>query len=278
MEKNRLIALAALIVGFVALAAVQGTSFSGKHEFWHLFEILAVLTAAIYYVPGAIGGTAVSVAVGLMYIPVTSDMILNYVRLGITAGIIGWFAARQHLQQEYLGRLLMVDRLTGLHNYSYFIDRLDEERKRADRFGSRLSMIMIDIDHFKLYNDKFGHQKGNDMLKHVAEIFKIQVRGVDIVSRYGGEEFAVLLPNTGRTAAEEVAERIRTAVDESDFATTSETEKRTVSLGVATYPDDAEDDLRLIDRADEALYKAKEAGRNRVVVYGLHAAKQEAIS
>ena len=278
MEKNRLLALVALVIGFVALAVVQATAFGGKHEFWHLFEILTVLTAAIYYVPGAIGGTAVAVIVGLMYVPVNSDMILNYVRLGITAGIIGWFAARQHLQQEYLGRLLMVDRLTGLHNYSYFIDRLDEERKRADRFGSRLSMIMIDIDHFKPYNDKFGHQKGNDMLKHVAEIFKIQVRGVDIVSRYGGEEFAVLLPNTGRTAAEEVAERIRAAVEESDFAVTSETEKRTVSLGVATYPDDAEDDLRLIDRADEALYKAKEAGRNRVVVYGLHATKQEAIS
>jgi len=193
-------------------------------------------------------------------------------------GVVGWQASRQHSQPEQLSHLLKVDQLTGLHNYSYFIDRLAEERMRADRFGSRLALIMIDIDHFKPFNEKYGQQKGDELLKHVTEILKAQVRGVDIVSRYGGEEFAILLPNTGPSAAEEVTERIRVAVETSDFATTSGTEICTISVGIATYPADAEDDLQLIDRADAALLLAKEAGRNRVVTFSSDNSKQKAIS
>lgn len=278
MDKKRLLVLVPLVIGVVVVAATQAMVYPGEHEFWHLLEVLTVLGAALFYLPGAVVGTAVAVVVGVANIQTDAVMLLNYSRLAVTAGIIGWYASRQRFHQEHLSRLLMVDRLTGLHNYSYFIDRLGEERMRADRFGSRLALIMIDIDHFKPFNDKFGHQKGNELLKHMAEIFKAQVRGVDVISRYGGEEFAILLPNTGRTAAEEVAERIRAAVETSDFAAASGTETRTVSAGIATYPADAEDDLQLIDRADEALYQAKEAGRNRIVVFGADNSKQEAIS
>ena len=278
MEKNRLFVLAPLIAGFGAVAFAQIFVYPGRPEVWHLFEILTVLAAFAFYIPGAALGAIASIAIGMKFIPGTSEMMLNYGRLALTAGIIGWYSSRQHFQQEHLGRLLMVDRLTDLHNYSYFIDRLDEERQRADRFGSRLSLIMLDIDHLKPFNDKFGHQKGNELLKHMAEIFKVQVRGVDIISRYGGEEFAILLPNTSHGAAKEVAERIRAGVETSDFATESGTDNCTISAGVATYPSDAEDDLQLIDRADEALYRAKEGGRNRVVVFAAENSKQEAIS
>lgn len=278
MDKKRLFILAPLIIGFVAVTGVQTLIYPGQHEIWHLFEILTVFAAVTLYIPGAAISAIVAIAIGLKYIPTTPDMLLNYARLAVTAGIIVWFSSRQQFQQEQLGRLLMVDRLTGLHNYSYFIDRLDEERQRADRFGSRLSLIMLDIDHFKPFNDKFGHQKGNDLLKHMAEIFKAQVRAVDIVSRYGGEEFAILLPNTGTAASEEIAERIRAAAETSDFATVSGTEMCTISAGVATYPGDADDDLQLIDRADEALYQAKEGGRNRVIIFGAKGSKQEAVS
>lgn len=278
MDKKRLFVLAPLIIGFVAVTGVQAFIYPGRHEAWHLFEVLTVLAAVTLYIPGAAISAIVAIAIGFRYVPTTPDMLLNYARLAITAGIIGWFSSHQQFQQEHLGRLLMVDRLTGLHNYSYFIDRLNEERQRADRFGSRLSLVMLDIDRFKPFNDRFGHQKGNDLLKHIAEIFTAQVRGVDIVSRYGGEEFAILLPNTGTAAAEEIAERIRAAAETSDFGTASGTEMCTISGGVATYPGDAEDDLQLIDRADEALYQAKEGGRNRIIIFGAKSSKQEAIS
>lgn len=275
MDKKRLLILSLLTAGFVAVAFVERFIMSGQPEAWHLFEILTVLAAFVFYLPGAAIASLASIAFGIKFIPSTPDMILDYGRLVLIAGAIGWYSSRQRFQQEHLGRLLMVDRLTGLYNYSYFIDRLNEERQRADRFGSRLSLIMIDIDRFKPFNDKFGHQKGNELLKHMAEIFMTEVRAVDIVSRYGGEEFAILLPNTSHGAAEEVAERIRASVENSDFATVSGVEPCNISAGVATYPSDAEDDLQLIDRADEALYRAKEGGRNRVVVFGAEDAKQE---
>lgn len=278
MENKRLFVLAPLIAGFFAVALVQIFIYPSEPEVWHLFEILTVVAAFAFYLPGAAVGALASIAFGMKFIPSTPDIMLDYARLALMAGAIGWYSSRQHFQQENLGRLLMVDRLTGLHNYSYFIDRLDEERQRADRFGSRLSLIMLDIDRFKPFNDTFGHQKGNELLKYMAEVFMAEVRAVDIVSRYGGEEFAILLPNTSHGAAHEVAERIRAGVETSDFASVSGTELCTVSAGVATYPSDAEDDLQLIDRADEALYRAKEGGRNRVVVFGAEDAKHEVIS
>lgn len=277
MEKKRLLIPALLIIGFIAGAAVQAFIFPDSAEVWYVFEILAVIAAVVLYLPGAAISSIAAIALGLALTPSTPDMTLNFGRLVIITGVIGWLSARRHTQQEHLERLLMVDRLTGMHNYSYFIERLEEERGRSDRFGSRLSLIMIDVDHFKPFNDQFGHLKGNELLKHIAGICKEQVRGVDVVSRYGGEEFAILLPNTGPAAAEEVAERIRVAVETSDFGVTSGTQTRTISAGVATYPNDADDDLQLIDRADEALYKAKADGRNRIVVFGNEPAKQEAL-
>ncbi|HEB12518.1 MAG TPA: GGDEF domain-containing protein [Actinobacteria bacterium] len=267
MKKNKLITLIALILGFITVTVLLMTVFPDNHNVWHAYEVLAVLAALTFYLPGAILGVVAAVAGGLFFTELDSGALINYVRLALIAGGVGWYASRNLSQEEHLSRLLMLDRLTGLRNYSYFIDRLQEERRRADRFGSRISLIMIDIDHFKPFNDKFGHRLGNELLIQMAAVFKAQVRGVDIVCRYGGEEFVILLPNTGTEAAHEIAERIRTTIDENDLPGTETLEKCSISAGVATYPNDAEDDLQLIDRADEAVHEAKQIGRNKVVVY-----------
>lgn len=278
MNKNKLIALVALIISYLVVATLLTTIFPDSSQIWFAFVILTIVAAMVFHIPGAAVGTLVAAVVGVWYAPITTDALIQYSLLALTSGIIGWYANRQEVQEEHLGRLLMIDRLTGLRNYSYFIDRLDEERKRSDRFGSRVSLIMIDLDHFKPFNDKYGHAQGNELLKHMAGIFKAQVRGVDIVCRYGGEEFAILLPNTGHAASYEIAERIRATVEESEMASVENGDTRTVSIGVATYPNDADDDLQLIDRADEALHQAKEAGRNKVVVYGQSENEHEALS
>ncbi|MBI4743490.1 MAG: GGDEF domain-containing protein [Actinobacteria bacterium] len=167
-----------------------------------------------------------------------------------------------------LERLSVNDRLTTLYNYSYFVDRLREEIKRAERHRYPLSLIMLDIDHFKEFNDTFGHLKGNLFLTKLAKSIKQQVREIDTVARYGGEEFAVLLPSAGDEAIK-VAERIRKVVEEMEFEgdALQPKVKKTISAGLATYPSDATDDTDLVVKADEALYWAKESGRNKVCVY-----------
>ncbi len=225
---------------------------------------LPLILAAIYF--DVRGGALVPLGAAVILLFVSEA---SFAQIGIeilvmfAVGLaLGQMSKRHKEVHERLMHLSMVDKLTGLHNYGYFIDRIEEERERADRFGSKLSLIMLDIDFFKSFNDKFGHAKGNELLKKVTRIINEQVRVVDIVARYGGEEFAIILPNTSGEAAE-VAERIRRTVEKEDF----EGKKMTISVGVATYPTDAPNDLELIDRADQALGFAKKQGRNRVSVY-----------
>lgn len=183
--------------------------------------------------------------------------------LVILAGVAGWYAGKRRALNQHLNQSGLTDSLTGLYNYEYFTNRLSEEKKRADRFGSRLSLALLDLDHFKRFTEQFGMRQGNELLKQISQIIQAQIRAVDIPVRYGGEEFAVLLPNTGKVAAQEVAERIRIAVQDASFSPAP----ITISAGVATYPLDALNELELIDKADEALSKAKESGRNKIVVY-----------
>ena len=153
MNKNKLIALVALIISYLVVISLLTAVISDTPEIWYAFVILTIISAIIFYLPGAAIGTVVSIAAGTWYALPATDTLIQYSLLALTSGIIGWYANRQEVQEEHLGRLLMIDRLTGLRNYSYFIDRLDEERKRSDLFGSRVSLIMIDLDHFKPFND-----------------------------------------------------------------------------------------------------------------------------
>lgn len=159
------------------------------------------------------------------------------------------------------------DPLTGLFNMRYFRLQLVEEFSRSQRYGHPMSLLMIDVDYFKNYNDRNGHPAGDIVLKEVARILTRNVRGTDIVARYGGEEFVVLLPETPVESAISVAEKIRRTAEEHHFPfrETQIGEKLTVSIGVGSYPDiQVNNDQNLIEAADRALYGAKKDGRNLV--------------
>ena len=159
-----------------------------------------------------------------------------------------------------LRALATTDGLTGLRNHRDFHQQLDQEVRRAARENSPLSLIMLDVDYFKGYNDRFGHPAGDEVLKTVAALLGGQARTVDIVARYGGEEFALLMPATDAVGAGSAAERLRRAVEAHSW----EARAVTISLGVATRTPGPAPAPRLLDEADRALYHSKAAGRNCV--------------
>jgi len=166
-----------------------------------------------------------------------------------------------------LEELSITDGLTGLRNRRHMVAALDQEVDRARRSKRPLSVLMLDVDHFKRLNDRFGHQAGDAVLVKVAGLIRAAVRGVDAAGRYGGEEFIVVLPETDQRAAEEVAERIRSMVAGGVLLEGGDAPV-TVSIGIATLTKDGGEAAEVIARADAALYRAKAGGRNRVEVSG----------
>ena len=162
------------------------------------------------------------------------------------------------------------DELTGLYNYRFLMEYLEREIVRGARYGTPVSLVMVDVDDFKKYNDQFGHEAGNQILAAIAGLLSESVRELDLAVRYGGEEFTIVLPSTTKAGAELVAQRARKTIEDHDFS--GEDPKRggklTVSMGLATYPHDASSIDGLIRRADRALYMAKADGKNRVQLYG----------
>jgi len=163
-------------------------------------------------------------------------------------------------------RLVFIDDLTGLFNTRYMEISLQTEMKRARRFKSKLSVLFIDLDHFKNINDIHGHLVGSRMLVETGKVLKNCVREIDVVIRYGGDEFLVLLIETDRAAAEKVAERIRASIQNHEFRSGDDQVLHvTCCVGIATFPDDADTRAQLINLADKAMYRGKETTRN--VVY-----------
>jgi diguanylate cyclase (GGDEF)-like protein len=177
-------------------------------------------------------------------------------------------------------RLAVTDGLTGAFNHRYFQDRLERGLARSRELAQPLSLLMIDIDYFKQYNDLNGHIAGDVALREMAALLRRWVKREDTVARYGGEEFAVVLFNTDRRAAGKVAERLRREVEKVDFPNEQVLPggHLTVSLGVAVFPEDCSDRAGLIARADAALYAAKRGGRNRVCGHGEEARDARRIS
>jgi len=177
-------------------------------------------------------------------------------------------ALQNALLHEELERLSVTDRLTDLYNHGYLHQRLDEELERAARFGHHLSVIMLDIDDFKQFNDRYGHPKGDSVLRAVSTIVRQNLREIDVAARYGGEEFVIVLPETDVVGAVAVAERIRTsmAAYQHIVGPGMEPMVQTISVGVATYPQHATTTARLIEAADIAMYDAKRRGKNTVSV------------
>lgn len=158
----------------------------------------------------------------------------------------------------------LTDGLTGLYDHATLKRSLANEIERHIRYGNDVCFVMIDVDHFKKFNDDYGHQKGDEILVEIGRILEEESRGVDVCARYGGEEFAMLLPQTSLEEGMEIAERVRNHIEQS-FASCGNV---TVSLGVSACPDHAREEGSLIRKADKALYRAKKDGRNRVVSAG----------
>jgi diguanylate cyclase (GGDEF)-like protein len=166
---------------------------------------------------------------------------------------------------EEIYKMTIVDGLTGVHNKRFFMEFLDREMARCQRHGRPLSLVMFDIDHFKQINDQHGHLTGDYVLKELARRLQQRIRREELLSRYGGEEFAAVLPETGRAGALEFGEQIRLLVARDPFEFEGDKLPVTISIGIAVLEADPLDLAAFIKLADENLYKAKRAGRNRVV-------------
>ena len=173
---------------------------------------------------------------------------------------------RKALEEELI-RQAHIDYLTGVNNRRYFMERAELELRRANRCGNKLSIFMLDIDHFKMINDRYGHKVGDLVLKMLAEVCQSALRDIDVLARMGGEEFAVLLPETESSLAIEVARRLQDSINKASLPLEGDLAiKIQVSIGVASMTSPHDNMDILLHRADTALYEAKNTGRNRICV------------
>jgi diguanylate cyclase (GGDEF)-like protein len=174
---------------------------------------------------------------------------------------------RRSLLYEQVQGLAITDGLTGVLSRRFFLERCQEELERSKQFGYNFAFLMVDIDRFKDYNDRYGHLVGDVILKEAARIIKGSLREIDLVGRYGGEEFSIVLTETDCQGALFAAERIRQALESRSIRAYDEDLKATLSIGIAAFPGNGRVMNALIEKADQALYQAKQSGRNKVCVY-----------
>lgn len=238
------------------------------------FFIIPIILAASYYgLVGGIGSAVLSAALAV-FLAKRAGVMLNDPQLlpqVILYFLVGGFGGFMQREQNRVQRMLYLssttDELTGLYNYQHFRTRLDEEVRRAKRYGHPLSLLMCDINRFKRYNDTYGHMNGNFILNKVASLIKDSMRESDIPFRYGGDEFTVILPETG-PEAQGVADRIVSAVN-SAFATQKGDPAMRPSITAGVSVRDAERPLSaalLISLADQALYAAKNSGAPSAII------------
>jgi diguanylate cyclase (GGDEF)-like protein len=168
---------------------------------------------------------------------------------------------------EKIKQVSDTDELTGLYNMRAFASIFERGFKQAVRYSHPLSLAMIDSDNLKSVNDTHGHEAGNRLLQHIVNRMREELRGSDVVARYGGDEFVVLLTQTGPDGALEMAERIRRAVERTQLELDDQLLRATVSVGVSSYPLDGSDPGTIMDKADRALYRAKQSRKNCVIAY-----------
>lgn len=180
--------------------------------------------------------------------------------------VMSWFSRSMHHYQTTLVAMATKDGLTGINNRRTFIANAQDMLSHSSRYRTKLSLVILDIDHFKKINDSSGHLAGDYILKQVAKVLEANLRASDCLARYGGEEFIILLPETNQEQARDVAEILREKIETSDFSFKQESISVSMSLGVTEKLDADSDIDHMVKRADDALYKAKSSGRNQVVV------------
>ncbi|AKL94662.1 GGDEF/HD domain containing protein [Clostridium aceticum] len=197
-----------------------------------------------------------------------SDLVLSGLFI-LTAWLLGDYVEIEKKHREQLTNIANIDELTSVYNHRFFQQSMTYEIEKGQQLCKPVSLLFIDIDYFKNYNDLYGHLEGDRVLAELAALIKKNVRGQDIVARYGGEEFAVILPCTNEEEASSIGERIRSTIDLMPFKGEENLPKKklTVSIGVSCFPDKAKTKAELINSADDALYRAKFFNKNRVEVY-----------
>jgi diguanylate cyclase (GGDEF)-like protein len=258
-----------------ALGAVSCLVFVlGADYLWPLFIFPLFLGAVFFF---ELGSLAVTLWLGNFFVlyysfrasatpAVVRESLLGMVLFFLAGLLLGRVQRKSHQVQAVLAASSLSDRLTGLYNYGTFADYLHNEVTKIDRYGGELTLIMLDLDHFKRFNDRHGHEAGNDVLRRVGATLRSTVRDADMAARYGGEEFAVLIRGD-ETHGYELAERLRRTIETTAIEVRSGEVFCTVSAGVASYPVSANDETELVERADDALYESKRRGRSRVTIY-----------
>ncbi|HHE40888.1 MAG TPA: GGDEF domain-containing protein [Candidatus Cloacimonetes bacterium] len=267
--KNWLIIVGALIM-LISLSPIQKLkqqlpegALRGK---WDMLRMLILFFVASYLV--------FVVAQWNEYVD-TSDLIVPFVFFfgaifTLLTSSLAVQTARDILRITTLEQENITDPLMEIHNRRHFNRRLTEEMNRAHRYGTPLALFIIDIDHFKNVNDTYGHDTGDNVLKKIATLLQDHVRRTDIIARYGGEEIAIIAPETTMEVAEVLGERLRESIANAILVPANEEHpdiKATVSIGIAGIEKTITNNERFIQCADIALYEAKEQGRNRVVIY-----------
>ena len=262
---RRLKVLALVCVSFLFLWV--SLKVFAQADLWPLLAAPILLSAWFFY---EVGVLVALVLTGTLLIQTSFDksdsmMVALFTFTAIGFGL-AWGQRRQKRLHRRVLRSSLTDSLTGLYNYGYFMKELERELHRADRYGGSVTLVMFDIDHFKLFNDRYGHNAGNEALKAVAAMLKRQKRESDIVARFGGEEFVIILPGD-ETAGIETATRLRRAISQIKIPSGGgATTEITVSAGVCCYPKGAASKQELLDRVDQLLYVSKKSGRDRVSV------------
>lgn len=244
-----------------------------------VFYLLPILLAALAAIEQAIMFLAGTTVIGVMMIFATSprlqqegvvafsldDRSVSLLSVLITSFFCVLLLRKQRLQYQSLYITASLDSLTKTYNRGHLEKELQLECARARRYKHKLTMVMFDIDHFKALNDKYGHNAGDEVLRFVSRTAKNALRNIDTIGRFGGEEFLILLPYTNIAAAEFVAERIRNQIADRTVKFNHLEMKSTISLGIAEY-EEKFDLVQFIEKADQAMYKAKNKGRNRTII------------
>lgn len=276
MKTIQLIESILFIVVFLIIILLSG-GYSSNYKLLFLFIIITTTIQA-----GMRDGiiislvcSAIILVMDLVYVPNTlvnsyfeNDLVLAGIFI-LTAWPLGFYVKIEGEHIEMLTIQANKDGLTGLYNHRYFHDTLREKIILSERDNQPISMIIMDIDYFKHYNDLYGHQKGDEVLKNIGILLKEISRPKDIVARYGGEEFALILPNTNENEVIKIGEHIRRNIETTYFEgeENQPNGKLTVSVGISVFPDKAKNDIDLIKSADDALYRAKFFNKNRVEIY-----------